>query len=72
MKLIDLINEEFKYSQTTLKCPVCNSLNSRVVDKRNRGANGIYRRRQCENKHTYTTIEKISSLHSVNKNIYTP
>jgi transcriptional regulator NrdR family protein len=41
---------------TSMECPNCRSIKSKVLDKKNRQSY-IVRRRQCENGHRYTTME---------------
>lgn len=41
---------------TSMECPQCKSIKSKVIDKRN-VQDHIIRRRQCENGHRYTTLE---------------
>ena len=68
MKLADLISDsikkEIKYFVTGLQCPICKSNKSRVVDKADRILNCIYRRRECENKHRFTTLEKVNTAYT--------
>jgi transcriptional regulator NrdR family protein len=51
---------------TSMECPQCQSIKSKVVDKRN-VRDHIIRRRQCENGHRYTTMELDSNKPGVIK-----
>lgn len=49
--------KQFGYN-TGMLCPICKSSRSRVFDKRNNAAY-IIRRRECDNKHRFTTKELV-------------
>lgn len=52
-----LVNEGPKPDYTQgIQCPQCQSEISKITDKRNY-ADRIWRRRECSNKHRYTTLE---------------
>lgn len=55
--------KEISYS-IGVECPVCKSLKSRVLDKRNSNKDTILRRKVCENGHRYSTVEVLGQRDS--------